>query len=113
MDETFLKVTEVHKAMDTLKYISADDEIRAIADLRTINDKNSEITTAKEEGITEGITIGEAKGKAEGKAEGAMEKAKEAAVKMLAENLSLEIVAKCTGLSVEEIRKLQANGKLP
>ena len=50
MDESYLKNKEVEEAMDTLEYISADDEVREIADLRerTLNDKNSEITTAEE-----------------------------------------------------------------
>ena len=65
MDES---VPEVHDAMDTLKYMSADDDAWAIADLRqrTINDKNSEITVARNEGVIEGEAIGLEKGKAEG-----------------------------------------------
>jgi predicted transposase/invertase (TIGR01784 family) len=85
MDEAFLQVEEVKEAMNTLKYISADDEVRAIADLRqkTINDHNSEMTVA-------------------------LEKAKEeTARKMLAEGLSAEIIEKCTGLSAEEIKALK------
>ena len=48
MDKSYLKNKEVEEAMGTLEYISADDEVREIADLRerTQNDKNSEITTA-------------------------------------------------------------------
>ena len=70
MDESFLQMKEVKTAMDTLKYISADDEMRAISDLRqiTINDHNSEITVAREEGKSEG----RAEGKAEGKREAAV-----------------------------------------
>ncbi|MDR2780963.1 MAG: Rpn family recombination-promoting nuclease/putative transposase, partial [Holosporaceae bacterium] len=56
MDESFLQVKEVKEAMETLKYISADDEARAIANLRqkTINDHNSELTVAREESREEG-----------------------------------------------------------
>ena len=105
MDESFLKVEEVHEAMDTLKYISADPDIRAIADLRqrTMNDRNSELTVARDEGIE----IGKAKGLAEGEAKGASEKARETARKMLSENLPLEIIIKCTGLTEVEIKELQ------
>jgi flagellar biosynthesis/type III secretory pathway protein FliH len=87
MDESFLQTKEVKTAMDTLKYISADDEMRAISDLRqrTINDHNSEITVAreegKEEGMEEGIAIGEEKGE--------LKKARETAVKLLAIGLRL------------------------
>jgi flagellar biosynthesis/type III secretory pathway protein FliH len=68
MDDAFLEIKEVKAAMEALKYISADDDVRAIADLRqkTINDYNSEMTVAREEGLEEGIAIGEAKGKEEG-----------------------------------------------
>jgi hypothetical protein len=49
MDASFLDVTEINGAMETLKYISADPEMRALYDLRqkTINDRNSEMTIAK------------------------------------------------------------------
>jgi len=88
MDEVFLKVPEVHDAMNTLKYISADLEIRAIADLRqrTINDKNSEITVAKEEGIV----IGK----------------KETAKKLLSRGMSVAEIAEITGLLESDIEKL-------
>jgi predicted transposase/invertase (TIGR01784 family) len=74
--------------METLKYISADPETRAIADLRqkTINDRNSEITVAREEG------------KAEGK--------RETALTMLKDGMLTCTISKYTGLSVEEIESL-------
>ncbi|GHT97881.1 hypothetical protein FACS1894126_2740 [Alphaproteobacteria bacterium] len=52
MDKSFLEIDEVQRAMDRLKYISADPETRALADLRqkTINDYNSAMTVAREEG---------------------------------------------------------------
>ena len=104
MDEVFLKVPEVHDAMNTLKYISADLEIRAIADLRqrTINDKNSEITVAKEEGIVigeeRGIVIGEERGIVIGK--------KETAKKLLSRGMSVAEIAEITGLLESDIEKL-------
>ena len=101
MDESFLKVKEVHDAMDTLKYISADDEIRAISDLRqkTINDYNSELTVAKQEGLEEG------------KAEGIIEGKRETALSMLLDGLSPETISKYTGLSVEDITSLDKPAK--
>jgi predicted transposase/invertase (TIGR01784 family) len=97
MDDAFLEIKEVKAAMEALKYISADDDVRAIADLRqkTINDYNSEMTVAREEGLEEGIAIGEAKGKEEG--------LKEAARSMLAAGIPPETVSHCTKLSIEEI----------
>jgi predicted transposase/invertase (TIGR01784 family) len=105
MDESFLKIEEVHEAMETLKYISADDETRAIANLRqkTINDHNSEITIAREEGREEGIAIGEERGE--------LKKARETACNLLSMGLSLEQISGATGLSVEQIKLLEENGK--
>jgi predicted transposase/invertase (TIGR01784 family) len=104
MDASFLKIKEINDAMETLKYISADPETRAIADLRqkTINDRNSEMTVAREEGRVEG----EARGKAEGKAE----EKKETACKMLKKGIDLEDISEFTGLSIDEIKKLKNDG---
>jgi predicted transposase/invertase (TIGR01784 family) len=96
MDESFLQTKEVRTAMDTLKYISADDEMRAISDLRqrTINDHNSEITVAREEGIA----IGEQRGK------------KETALKLLKKGMNIADIVEITGLSIDEIVRLR-NGE--
>ncbi|MDR2464491.1 MAG: PD-(D/E)XK nuclease family transposase, partial [Holosporales bacterium] len=129
MDDAFLEIKEVKAAMEALKYISADDEVRAIADLRqkTINDYNSEMTVAREEGLEEGIAIGkeegiaigeakgiaigEAKGKEEGiaigEAKGKEEGLREAARSMLAAGIPPETVSHCTKLSIEEIAAMK------
>jgi predicted transposase/invertase (TIGR01784 family) len=94
--------------MNTLKYISGDDEVRAIADLRqqTINDKNSETTIAieeaREEAREEGIAIGEEKGIAIGEQRGKQETAK----KLLQKGISIEDIADVTGLTIEEVKAL-------
>ena len=46
------------------------------------------------------------RGKAEGIQEGKQEKAVETARNMFIENISLEIVAKCTGLPIETVQQL-------
>jgi predicted transposase/invertase (TIGR01784 family) len=81
--------------------------------------KQDEIETSKSDaraiGKEEGIVIGEKRGRAEGKEEGIvigeergiMKGKREAALSMLDNNLPLEIVSKCTGLSVEEIEILK------
>jgi predicted transposase/invertase (TIGR01784 family) len=113
LNKTFLKIKEVNDAMDRLKYISADKEIRANADsrLRALNDRNSELTVAKKEGKEEGRIEGKIEGKAEGIAigeeRGALAKAKESAMKMLENNVSLGDISKYTGLSIEEIESLK------
>jgi predicted transposase/invertase (TIGR01784 family) len=45
--------------------------------------------------------------KAAGKAEGETKKAREAAVAMLAEGLQVDMISRCTGLSVEDVEKLK------
>lgn len=84
MDESYLKNKEVEEAMDTLEYISADDEVCEIADLRerTQNDKNSEITTAVEN------------------------KAKEVALAMKAKNFDNTLIAESLKISEVEVEKL-------
>ena len=54
-----------------------------------------------------GIIKGEAKGRAEGRAEGKKEKAKEIALNLLAYHTSIEVIAKTTGLTIEEVKKLK------
>jgi predicted transposase/invertase (TIGR01784 family) len=112
LDDVFLKIEEVKNAMDRLKYISSDKEVRVSADLRqkTINDRNSEFTVATEKGIAigkeEGIAIGEKKGIAIGEKKGKAEGAKESAIRMLKKNISLNDISEFTGLSIEEIKSL-------
>ena len=48
------------------------------------------------------------KGEAKGRAEGKKEKAEEIALNLLAYNTPLEVIAKSTGLSIEEIKKLKS-----
>jgi predicted transposase/invertase (TIGR01784 family) len=101
MDEKCLRIKEVKVAMETLKYISADDEVRAIADLRqkTINDYNSEMTVAREKGYEEGLE--------EVRKEGRQKEKIEIARSLLAKGISSETVKQCTQLSIEEIKLLQ------
>ena len=81
--------------MDRLKYISADDYVRAIADLRQ-RDENNRISEK---------TVAEEKGKAEGLAEGENKKAVEVAKNLLKMGLNIEQVSEATGLSPDEVKK--------
>ena len=45
----------------------------------------------------------------EGKAEGSQETARNIAVNLIKEGLSIELIAKTTGLTVEEVQQLQTN----
>ena len=64
--------------------------------------QNDVLDTAKWEGRIEGL----AEGKAEGKAEGIAEALRQTAVNMKRMGIETTGIAKCTGLSVEEIESL-------
>ena len=106
-----MEIKEFKTAMDTLKYISADDDVRAMVDLRqrNINDRNSEETIAIEKAKAKAMERGEAAGVKKGKAEGLAEKARETAMKMLADGMPVEIIRKYTGLTLEEIAEVECN----
>ena len=108
MNDEYLGIDEVHDAMETLKYISLDDETREIADLRrkTMNDKISEMTLAREEGILEGLDAGLRVGKREGIKEGADNKALEIARNMKAQGFDISMIATCLGLSESDIEDM-------
>ena len=50
-------------------------------------------------------------GRAEGRAEGEASKAQEIAINMLNDNASIDIISKYTGLTVNEIKKLEKSLK--
>ncbi|MDR1208373.1 MAG: Rpn family recombination-promoting nuclease/putative transposase [Holosporales bacterium] len=110
MNHAFLDNQYVREAMNTLVYISADKDARALADLRqrTINDYNSQITVAREKGIA----IGQAKGLAEGKVKGKAEGKRETAIALLAEGLNVDAISRCTGLSIEEVNVLSKTARV-
>ena len=65
------------------------------------------LAKGREEGLAEGREVGLAEGRevglAEGRAEGEMNKGLEVARQMKAEGLPVEMIARCTGLSIEQI----------
>ena len=83
--------------------------------MTTARDTHNQIEYAKETGLEEGLAKGLAKGREEGREEGraeGREEGREDAKQQIAINLlqlgtSCEIVAKATGLSVEEVTKLK------
>ena len=65
------------------------------------------------EGMAEGIAEGLAQGKAEGLAQGEAKGKAEVVIQMLQEKLSLEMIARLTKLTVEQIKEIgQANALL-
>lgn len=65
-----------------------------------------DIANAKREACEEARAEGRAKGLAEGKAEGKSESQREIAKKMLSNNIEIEMISKCTGLTEKEIKAL-------
>ncbi len=88
----------IKRAEKKLEYISSDEDALALYRARedSAHERANLLYTGRMEGIEEGIE----KGKIEGK--------REDAKKMLARNLSLDLIAEITGLSMEEIKSIQA-----
>ena len=73
---------------------------------KTQMDNLSSMTKAHDEGLAEGLKKGKEEGLAEGLEKGEHNAKIETAKNMLQEGLSIDVVAKCTGLSVDEIKLL-------
>ena len=105
----------IHKGrVDSNLAKTIDDKIARIKKNIEVRGKYMTYTTriaeAKTEAFEEGIAIGEERGRNEGISlgitQGAYQKAVETAKSMMQRNISIDIVAECTGLSIEEIEKL-------
>ena len=75
--------------------------------MTTARDTHNQIEYAKETGLEEGL----AKGLAKGREEGREERNLEVAINLLQLGTPCEIVAKATGLSLEEVAKLKEEVK--
>lgn len=92
------------EARRKLQYLSMDKKERQAYDehINAVMIQNDVLDTARKEGLAEGRAEGLVKGRAEGRAEGILFTARN----MKNEGVPLDIVAKVTGLSKEEIEKL-------
>ncbi len=79
--------------------------------MTTARDTHNQIEYAKETGLEEGLAkgrvIGRAEGLEEGLSKGREERNLEVAINLLQLGTPCEIVAKATGLSLEEVTKLK------
>ena len=75
--------------------------------MTTARDTHNQIEYAKETGLEEGLAKGRAEGLVKGREEGREERNMEVAINFLQLGTPCEIVAKATGLSVEEVTKLK------
>ena len=75
--------------------------------MTTARDTHNQIEYAKETGLEEGLAKGRAEGLVKGREEGREERNLEVAINFLQLGTPCEIVAKATGLSLEEVAKLK------
>jgi predicted transposase/invertase (TIGR01784 family) len=96
-----VKIYIPRKATKVLHLLSSDPETVRLSELRekAIWDEVSRLKGAKAEGIQQGIQQGMQQGMLQGKMD--------VARRMLVKGVSIEDIADITGLSVEEVCKLQ------
>ena len=93
--------TLTEKIDDSINELKEDRETR-----RKYMTYTTRIAEAKSEAREEGIKYGISIGLSQGITQGEHKKAVETAKSMMQRNISIDIVAECTGLSPEEIEKL-------
>jgi predicted transposase/invertase (TIGR01784 family) len=103
-DDFLTKVPEVHEALEELKVMSLDEEFRAEynAYIKAQNDRRSREANARADGRVEGLAEGEAIGEARGE----LKKAREIAIGLLQSGVDADVIARASGLSIEEIKSL-------
>ena len=90
-----------HLRVDSL---SLKDKQAYFRHLEAVRHMKSLFDTSRDEGYQDGLTEGIIKGEAKGR----VEEKKEIALNLLAYNTPIDIIAKSTGLSIEEIKKLKS-----
>ena len=98
-------IEEIHEAYEEMLITAGSDAYRNYVDALEKGDelRRNELYLAKKESKAEG----KKEGLAEGEKKGEHKKAIETARKMLTDGMSIEMVAKYSGLTVEEVIKLQ------
>ena len=75
--------------------------------MTTARDTHNQIEYAKKTSLEEGLAKGRAEGREEGRVEGREEERNSIVLKMLQNNLPIQTICDVTGLSVDEVLKLQ------
>ena len=102
----------IAEAWGIIQYLSADEEARRLAEYEEMarrdeaDRQKGAYTKGKQEGRQEGLLEGRLEGRLEGTLEGRLEVARN----FLREKMPVELVAKGTGLSLEEVKQL-ASGR--
>ena len=92
---------DINKAIDELEQVSGNEKLRRIAELKEkyIRDEQASIEYAQDEGYKQG--------RKDGITEGEENKSIEIAKNLLTKQMNIKDIADVTGLSIEEIEKLQ------
>ena len=110
-----MAISSIKESVDKLKTLNSDKKFvyNITPEQDDILTKNTLKKIYKAEGLAEGLAEGRAEGKAEGKAEGLVEgenKAKmEMTINLLKNKYPIDEIIKITGLSKEEINKINLN----
>jgi predicted transposase YdaD len=109
LEEIALSDSIINKAIGEWERLSQDPETRALYRSRMLAkiDQLSALKNAERKGREEGREEGREKGKAEGREEGKIEGKMETARMALQAGVSLEMIAKITGLNQATILKLK------
>ena len=83
-----------------------ESRMKLKSDITTISE--TQFSAGVERGLAEGKSLGLAEGKSLGLAEGSRQKALETAHNLLVIGLSIENIAKATGLTVQEVETLNS-----
>ena len=102
------KNKNMKQAKEKLNTLSADEEMRILAELRekAILDERSLKNGSYDEGHEKGLKEGHAKGRAEGLAEGLIQKNRENAKKMKERGYKIEEIMEITNLTRQEIEQI-------
>ena len=100
MVESFMKtIEEVNQDPEFREYMSAEEDARKIM--------NSLKKEYKEEGLKEGLKEGLEQGIEQGIEQGMKYEKIEIAKSMLKENINIEVISKCTELTIDELNDLK------
>ena len=108
LEELIRKNQELRPVGEKLVEISKDEELMGLYDEEEHKRKvrNTQIRTALEDGWNKGMKKGIKEGKKEGIKEGQHQKQIEIAKKLLRQNVDIKIIKDATGLSKEELERL-------
>ncbi len=67
---------------------------------------DEDIAAQRQEAFDDGIQQGISQGLSQGIAQGELQKAIETARKMLVNNIPIDVIVECTGLTIEEVQEL-------